>query len=482
VVSREPGDLPGGAWQGLSNPILLREQAKPAPKPVARAPKPAAPDTSSFDRALRELEAHVKSAQFEAALATADVGRAAAAKLGSAANPARTAQLEVLAATAALALGRPDDARQSFARALDSDRPEARSDHHATEGGARTRRGARGARPMSAWRTDGNRGFARAIGARCAAIAAAGLAGVTVSGCALWPDGEEPAPPARGPVRIRVEMFGGFPAPPAAAARDRVALLVDATDSMGRPAETGTPRVRAARAAAQRFVAALGGEAELTLFAFGNEWEARCDTPAVAHTGSRDAVSKRISALRAGGDGSLALALDAFAAPEKGGFDRVVAITGLGDRCGGDLCAAVDGLAARGVRLDLVVVGGAAVPDCVSELAHRETVDTAGDWPVRGPVGFHVESTGPDAAVLVCGESGGLPVEVLSGRSAVVVKLDPPLRLERSFMPGTRWLLQVLDFPALDPPERQWRWVDDGPPPVATQPDEEAPAAAEPAP
>jgi hypothetical protein len=305
------------------------------------------------------------------------------------------------------------------------------------------------------------------------------IAGASALGCALFPTDAAPELPARGPVRIRVEMLGGFPAPPAVAASDRVALLVDATDSMGRPAETGTPRVRAARGAAQRFVATLADASEITLFALGNEWDARCDTPAVAHTGTRDDLSKRISALRAGGNGSLARALDAFAAPADGGFERVVAITGLGDGCGGDLCAAVDGLVARGVRLDLVVVGGVAVPACVSELARRESVDAASDWPSRGPVGFHVESTGADAAVLVCGESGGLPVEVLSGPSAVVVKLDPPLRVERSFPPGTRWLLQVLDFPALEPPERHWRWRDDGPLPVAAGPEEVPPVGAE---
>jgi hypothetical protein len=121
VVTREPVDRPGDAWQGLSHPILLRAQPKPAPAPVARAPKPAAPDTSAFDRAFRDLEGHVRSARFEAALASADQGRAAAAKLGSHADPARRARLEVLAATAALALGRADDAKQSFARALDAD-------------------------------------------------------------------------------------------------------------------------------------------------------------------------------------------------------------------------------------------------------------------------------------------------------------------------------------------------------------------------
>ena len=45
------------------------------------------------------------------------------------------------------------------------------------------------------------------------------------------------------------------------------------------------------------------------------------------------------------------------------------------------------------------------------------------------------------------------------GAAAVVVQLDPPLRIVRNFNPGTRWVLQVLDFPGLDPPERQWRWT-----------------------
>jgi hypothetical protein len=74
------------------------------------------------------------------------------------------------------------------------------------------------------------------------------------------------------------------------------------------------------------------------------------------------------------------------------------------------------------------------------------------------PVGFSVESVGADPAVLVCGESGGLPVRLAPGAAAVVVSLDPPLRVESNFEPGTRWVLEVVDFPGLDPPERHWRW------------------------
>jgi hypothetical protein len=89
-----------------------------------------------------------------------------------------------------------------------------------------------------------------------------------------------------------------------------------------------------------------------------------------------------------------------------------------------------------------------------------------------------VERTGPDPAILVCGESGGLPVELAPGPADVVVKLDPPLRISRSFEPGTRWVLQVLDFPDLDPPERQWRWLAD-PAPVAAPADPAAGAEGE---
>jgi len=33
-----------------------------------------------------------------------------------------------------------------------------------------------------------------------------------------------------------------------------------------------------------------------------------------------------------------------------------------------------------------------------------------------------------------------------------------PLRVERSFLPGSNLVLQVIDFPALDPRVRKWRW------------------------
>src|SRR6185503_19289237 len=77
------------------------------------------------------------------------------------------------------------------------------------------------------------------------------------------------------------------------------------------------------------------------------------------------------------------------------------------------------------------------------------------------PVHFRVEVAKPEPMVIGCSEVGGLPIAAPVGRGTVVVELDPPLRVEATFAPGRHQILQVLDFPALDPQTRHWRWVDD---------------------
>jgi len=73
--------------------------------------------------------------------------------------------------------------------------------------------------------------------------------------------------------------------------------------------------------------------------------------------------------------------------------------------------------------------------------------------------------------VVGCSDAGGLPVAVPAGRGTVVVELDPPLRVEAYFAAGRRHVLHVLDFPALDPETRHWRWLDENPPaPAAVKP------------
>lgn len=115
----DPAAGPADAWASLAAPI--RVAAPPAPARERRpAPRPSAAATGAewVDVLVDETAAHVRAAWFEAALASAERARQAVARLPSAARPARTARLEVQAATAALALGREQEARASLARAL----------------------------------------------------------------------------------------------------------------------------------------------------------------------------------------------------------------------------------------------------------------------------------------------------------------------------------------------------------------------------
>jgi len=111
------------------------------------------------------------------------------------------------------------------------------------------------------------------------------------------------------------------------------------------------------------------------------------------------------------------------------------------------------------MRLDLVVIGDALVPECVG--AYRE-VRTGGPPPGASPAPlprFHVETTAMGVTAAVAwGEAGGVPARIEPGLLTVVVEFDPPLRVKRTIAPGERWLLQVLEFPAIDPWARRWRW------------------------
>lgn len=79
---------------------------------------PAALARRAVDRSLSEAAEHVRNARFEEAIASAARGRDAVGRLGGRADAAKAARLETLHATAALALGREDDAKAGFQRAL----------------------------------------------------------------------------------------------------------------------------------------------------------------------------------------------------------------------------------------------------------------------------------------------------------------------------------------------------------------------------
>jgi hypothetical protein len=106
-----PETPPGDAFASLGVELAV---AVPQPDPKVAARRAVA-------EALANSAEYLKNARFEEALASAAEGRAAVGRLGAAADASQTAELETLAATAAIALGREAEARRSFARALDAE-------------------------------------------------------------------------------------------------------------------------------------------------------------------------------------------------------------------------------------------------------------------------------------------------------------------------------------------------------------------------
>lgn len=110
------GEQGGDAWAELDAPIALA--APPAPQ--RSATRQAENGSASVDALLRETAGHLRAARFEAALESAQRARPRVATLTGKARASRSAQLEVFAATAALALGREAEARDCLGRALDA--------------------------------------------------------------------------------------------------------------------------------------------------------------------------------------------------------------------------------------------------------------------------------------------------------------------------------------------------------------------------
>jgi hypothetical protein len=287
--------------------------------------------------------------------------------------------------------------------------------------------------------------------ARAAAVALLALA------CAA-----PPPEPAAMPSIVALEVLRGQDASPAASEAARVVALVDTTRSMSERSASGVAFLDAARRSAQRWLRDLPSSTAVELRAVGGERGMHCASPARSLAGPQSAgdvaLQGALDRLSPIGEGSLAEALYdlAEAAPPGATPFRVVAWSALDDGCGASLCSAAAALARRGVRLDLVVLGAAPAPSCLAELE----LPRVAFEPARAaaPVDFCVERAGPEPAVWGCSKSGGLPVAAPPSAARVVVRLDPPLVVERSFPADTRWVLEVLDFPALGPGERQWRW------------------------
>ncbi|HXK22521.1 MAG TPA: hypothetical protein VMS55_07585 [Myxococcota bacterium] len=271
-----------------------------------------------------------------------------------------------------------------------------------------------------------------------------------------------PEPPGK-PALVALDVLQGFAAPLPREESLRAVAFVDATQSMSRRDPSGVLYLDAARASARRWLADLPDGASVELRAVGGDRGGSCGGPArpLARPGPASDAAVRIAldGLAPLGQGSLAAALFDLAEAQAGPVAtpaRVVAWTALDDGCEASLCGAADALARRGMRLDLVVLGPAPAPDCLAEVELPTLPFTPP--PARKPVGFCVERAGANSAVWGCSESGGLPVATPFNAARVVVRLDPPLVVERSFPPDTRWVLEVVDFPALGAGERQWRW------------------------
>ncbi len=279
--------------------------------------------------------------------------------------------------------------------------------------------------------------------------AVAELSGALVLGCAIF--GAEREPPAL----IAVEWLGGF-AGPLPVAAPPVELLLDVSTSQQAASQRGLAHSEAVRLAALRLVDGLPETASIGLSVLGaRSGECRASLPlADSHAGrSRDELREWIRSLEPAGEGSLAVALEALAA--SGRAKRVVAFSDLGAECGGDLCAAASALVDSGARLDLVVVGDAETPAC---LADFEYPGDEAPPAVAAPV-FRVEVPGEGAPVRIAeGFADGTPVAVGGRVGLLVLDLDPPVRIGPiHFTPATLTRVQVLDFPHLDPPVREWR-------------------------
>jgi len=282
------------------------------------------------------------------------------------------------------------------------------------------------------------------------------LLALALAGCA-----SAPAAPVE-PALVSVALMRGYAAPVVPKAPPRVVALLDASTAMWERADTGIGHFEAARVSAARWLDALPEGTPAELRVLGGLRGAGCATGARVVAGPevpRDAWLGALEGLSPAGQGSLAEGIFDLA-EEIPGSDptplRVVAWSALRDTCGASLCDAARELARRGGHLDLVVLGTAPVPECLAEIEA-----TPPRVPLAAPqhsVGFRVERLGREPAVVGCSEAGGLPVAIAPGTARLVVALDPPLVLERSFPANSRWALEIVDFPALDPPARHWRW------------------------
>jgi von Willebrand factor type A domain len=271
---------------------------------------------------------------------------------------------------------------------------------------------------------------------------------------------------------VSVEVLRGFSAEDVAPRETTapVVLLLDATSSMNEATRQGASHWVAAQRAAARFATELPSQRAVWLYELGAVDAGGCQNvfrgSRAPNAAARGPLLEEISAVRPKGEGGLAAAIQTVRDELWRGDAllgaRVVVFSDFVPECGGDLCAAAAKLITGGARLDVVALGEMQVPACLRDatgLAESLPAPPTADQPVH----FRIEVSKPEPMVVGCSDAGGLPVAAPPGRGAVVVELDPPLRVEAHFAAGRRHVLQVLDFPALDPATRHWRWAEPKP-------------------
>jgi len=280
------------------------------------------------------------------------------------------------------------------------------------------------------------------------------VAGLFVA-CATPP----PSPPE--PARVEVVVARGIAEPALPPAR--VALVLDAGRSMAASASANATRLDAAAQRARQLIAGVAANARVSVHAVGASGSQACSAPVelVAPGPAAAAHAGRLDDLAPGGEADLAGALARVGEGLRsaGTLDgaRFVVLTDLEGGCGGDLCAALGGLAEGGASVDLVVLGGRPTPACVSTVAAPARPVPAALAPE--PPGFAVSTRGVDGAAPATtrGTAGSGPVAAAPGSATLRIDLDPPLDIgPLTLEPGSLTRVRVIDFPDARPPVRDW--------------------------
>jgi len=309
-----------------------------------------------------------------------------------------------------------------------------------------------------------------------------GLRGAAIAATAAWlASCAAPVAEMTAPARIRLESYRGLPSPEQrpTALPPRVDVLVDLTESMGRPGKGAGTRASAAYSRASDLLLSLPQGTEITLRAQGHQGEKACALPerlaGPAVPTLRMAFVRQLEGLGPRSEGSLPAALERIRLDLERERavrrTRVVLLTDLDSQCGGDLCAEARALAEAGGALEVIALGETPVPPCLAELRPGRS-DGGRQSPrfVPPPPRFVIHAVGAgarghDSTPVARGRAGDGAVEVPAGMIEIVVDLDPPetvgpFRVE----PGGSALVRLLDYPQTDPPARIWRVEREGEP------------------